>query len=93
MKRLRKPSVKGIMNKLALSLAVSWSINRYFIFGRQFSNFYWNVTKFYQDISFDTAIPLSGISPTEINTHVHRDGCARKFAEVLSKTAKKLETI
>lgn len=79
MKILRKPSVKDIMNLLALSCAVSWNINWYFIFGRQFGNCYPNVIIFYPDISFDTAIPLLGISSTETNTHVHRDGCTRKF--------------
>lgn len=86
MKTLRKPNANGIINKLALSFAVSWSINWYFIFGRQFGNFYQNVIKFYQNIFSDTAIPLLGISPTE--TKIHRDGCIRIFAEVLCKTGK-----
>lgn len=73
------------MNKLALSFAVSWSIYCYFVFGRQFGNFYQNVIKFYQNVSFDVAIPLLGISPTETNTHVHNSGYTSKFAEVLLK--------
>lgn len=49
------------------------------------------LSKCYQilsNTSFDTAIPLLGISSTETNTYVHRDGCTRKFVEVLSKTVK-----
>lgn len=61
------------MNKLAFLFAVSWSINWYFIFGRQFGNFYQNVIKFYQDISSDVAIPLLGISPIETNTSEQRE--------------------
>lgn len=49
------------------------------------------LSKCYQilsNISFDTAIPLLGILSIETNTRVHREGCTRKFVEVLSKTAK-----
>lgn len=79
------------MSNLALSFAVSWSINWYFIFGKQFGNFYQNAIKYYQNTSFGTAIPFLGISIQKLTyTYAEMQGWLLRYSLKQEKSGNSL---